>query len=130
MKNLSLIIIFIFLSSCNFDRTSYVCDVLELANISPKDEENFGVKNGSTKGTENEYQIKISVNENKLDFKNLSNGATLVMERLTESAEANGHKVYVSDGYVFDLSGNQEFTFTVNKANYHADYLGLCEMIK
>ena len=130
MKNLSLFIIFIFLSSCNFDRTTYVCDVLELANISPEDEENFGVKNGTTKGTENEFQIKISVNEQKLDFKNLSNGATLEMKRFGEVDEADGSKVYVSDGYVFELSGNQEFIFTVNKANYHADYLGLCEMIK
>jgi hypothetical protein len=128
MKNLSLFIIFIFLSSCNFGRTTYICDVLELANISPENEENFGVKNGSSKGTENEYQIKISVNEKKLDFKNLGNGTKMSMER--DSYGEDKSKMYANGGYGFELYDDGRFTFIVNKANYHADYLGTCEKIK
>ena len=122
--------LFLIISSCNFHKETYICDVLELANISPEDEESFGVKNGSTKGTENEYSIKISFNEKQLDFKNLSNGATLSMERLSEADEADGSKVFVSGGYLFDLSKDGKFIFIVNKANYHADYLGSCETVK
>lgn len=128
MRYLLIVCFILFISSCSFNNETYICDVLELANISAEDEENFGVKNGSTKGTENEFSIRISVNSDKLDFKNLGNGSKMSLKR--DSYGESKNKIFASDGYIFELFDNGKFIFSVNKANYHADYLGSCEMIK
>ena len=128
MKYLLVATFIILISSCSLNNETYICDVLELANISAEDEENFGVKNGSTKGTENEFSIRISVNPDKLHFKNLGNGAKMSMER--DSYGEDKSKMYANGGYGFELYDDGRFTFIVNKANYHADYLGTCEKIK
>ena len=126
MKYLLVATFIILISSCSLNNETYICDVLELANISAEDEENFGVKNGSTKGTENEFSIRISFNSDKLHFKNLGNGAKISMER--DSYGEDKSKIFSNGGYYVELFDNGKFTFSVNKANYHADYLGECSV--
>jgi hypothetical protein len=126
MKYLFIASLIFLISSCSLNNETYICDVLELANISAEDEENFGVKNGSIKGTENEFSIRISVNPDKLDFKNLGNGSKMSMKR--ESYGEDKSKIFANGGYIFELFDNGKFTFSVNKANYHADYLGECSV--
>ena len=52
-----------------------ICDVEEVSGVSDEDSEKFGIKNGSTKGTDEEYSIRVEVDGSTLHFTNLDNGA-------------------------------------------------------
>ena len=97
-----------------------ICDVEEVSGVSDEDSEKFGIENGSTKGTDEEYSIRVEVDGPTLHFTNLDNGAELLM-----SEEAPN--VYMSGRYLFKLKDEQSrFYFQVNKMNFSAGYSGSC----
>ena len=98
-----------------------ICDVEEISGVSDEESEKFGINNGSTKGTDEEYSIRVEIDGSKLHFTNLSNDAELTM-----SEEAPN--VYRSGRYIFELIDEQSrFYFAVQKMNFSAGYSGSCK---
>jgi len=101
-----------------------ICDVEEVSGVSDEDSVKFGIKNGSTKGTDEEYSIRVEVDGSTLHFTNLDNGAELSM-----SEEAPN--VYMWGRYIFELIDEQSrFYFQVNRMNFSAGYSGGCRSAK
>ncbi len=111
-------------------KQSMTCHVVSIDGLSEQHQKDFNMQNGPVKGTEHEYSISIKFDEDELDFENLGNGATMTMNRVANSKEEN-IRIYENTGqgwYGFALkNNNKDFLFSVGKANYSANYLGICE---
>ena len=131
MKFLSILLLVLLLSSCS--KQKMICHVVSIDGLSEEHQKDFGMQNGPVKRTVNDYSISISFNEDELDFKNLSNEATMTMNRVAPNKEEN-ISIYENTEqgwYSFALkNNNKDFLFSVGKANYEADYHGICEVVE
>ena len=111
-----------------------ICHIVSIEGLSEQHQKNFNMKNGPVKGTEHEYSISIMFDEDRLAFENLGNSATMSMNRISGSKEENKknyENIEQGGWYSFGLkNNNKDFLFSVAKANYAADYLGNCEVVK
>jgi hypothetical protein len=98
-----------------------ICDVQEVSGVSDEDSEKFGIRNGSTEGTAEEYSIRVEIDGPTRHFTNLDNGAELRMSEESPNSYASGF-------YLFELEdGQSRFYFQVNKMNFSAGYSGRCK---
>ena len=117
-------VVLISLSSLVAADVFLICDVEEVSGVSDEGSEKFGIKNGSTKGTDEEYSIRVEVDGSTLHFTNLDNDAELTMSEQAPN-------VYISGRYIFELIDEQSrFYFQVNGMNFSAGYSGGCRSAK
>ncbi len=113
--------------------TKLICDVDRLEGVSELEAENFGVKNGDVRWTENDFLMEIQFDNNKMYFKNLSNSAEMVLyrDRALESEIAENSGIFHNQYHSFALKNkNKEFVYLVDKPNYSVNYLGHCQTIE
>ena len=110
-----------------------ICHVVSIEGLSEQHKNDFNMQNGPVKGTDHEFSISIMFNEDRLLFQNLKNNVTMPMYRVAGSKEEGKKRYENTEGgwYEFGLkNNNKDFLFSVAKANYAADYLGNCEVVK
>ena len=101
-----------------------ICDVEEVRGLSEPQSKKFGIENGSTKGTDNGYSIKIELDGDTLHYTNLDNNASMRMSRLSGDADTD---VYRYSHYLFSLKDDHSrFEFQMNTTSFNAIYSGNC----
>jgi len=106
----------------------YVCMADRVAGVSESQAKDFPEAQNGKVEPDDRYIYLINYTENGIHFTNWGNKAEM---EFYGSEEKDGFKHFFGSGtHTFKLStSNNDFEFIAHKANFYAEYLGVCEAL-